>query len=96
MSLDDTMTSTTTTGCNCGLYVQAGVLLDCPHSKDCCDSFTDKCKGCKKNKLRSYFEPVEDETVSIPFIYWDYEQGSSWNWPNRYWTDTSPRDSFRY
>lgn len=35
-------------------------MVDCPYADVCTDANTEKCKRCKHNRRRSYFEPVED------------------------------------
>ena len=46
--------------CDCGAYyLPTGV--DCKYRRTCCDAFTNKCKVCRNNKLRSRFEPVDNE-----------------------------------
>jgi len=35
-------------------------MVDCPYADVCTDANTEKCKRCKHNRRKSYFEPEKD------------------------------------
>ena len=48
-------------------------LVDCLHEDACSDAYTEKCKTCRHNPNRSYYEPVVEPFVPpdppyVPYI----------------------------
>jgi len=76
------------------IYEDGGLITkrftrECPFSGDCSDGSTDRCRYCKNNRKRSYFEP-RDEPPQTP--YWRNPY-----WHNPYWPDrTTGKDMLWY
>jgi len=70
------MAESTTTTSNY-LYVYP----DCPFRNVCSDNGK-KCKSCRNNPMRSYYEPVEPYYPYIPYVpyypYYPYWQPTTW------------------
>ena len=63
------------TGMGKTFFVSKEIHIDCPYRTTCCDARTSKCKVCRNNKHRSYFEPVDDSPRWPSHPPWRYDPG---------------------
>lgn len=72
------------------IYEDGGLITkrfacECPFSGDCSDVSTDRCRYCKNNKKRSYYELRYEPPQNPVWYYYDPHYPLYPNYP--YWPD---------